>query len=193
METWNGNYIPSGADPWNLVDDMRRHATQNNRVIPVFSKSERDDLRLNAPGGTVPEGTVALRLDQSSKGPVFDIHAGGVWVAGDTGWQDLTSRLKNGWVASTGTVPPAVKIRNGEVQLRGQIANADAEPGEALALNLPSGYGPTSAGGALYFPLGSKATTSMAAMVRPDGTVNLWQSAKSGAIRPLNAIRYGLT
>lgn len=191
-ETWNGNYVPAGADPWNLVEDMRKNAVQNNRVIPVFSKSERDDLSTNAPGGAIPEGTVVLRLDQSSKGPVFDIYAGNGWVAGDSGWQDLTSRLRNGWLASSGTAPPAVKIRNGEVQLRGQIINGDAE-GISEALTLPDGYGPASSGGKLYFPLGQRSGTQMNASVAVDGVLEVWQTSKSGALRPLNAIRYGLT
>jgi len=190
-EAWNGNYVPNGADPWSLVDDMRKAAIQNNRVIPVFSKAERDDLATNAPNGVVPDGTVVLRLDQSAKGPVFDIYASG-WVAGDTGWEDLTSMLVNGWVASTRTVPPAVKIRNGEVQMRGQVANATAT-GNSVALTLSTQYRPTAAGGALYFPLGQRTTVSMTGVVDTDGTLTLWSSSASGGLRPLNAIQYSLT
>ncbi|WP_443346031.1 hypothetical protein [Arthrobacter rhombi] len=70
---------------WNLVADMRKHAVLNNRIIPVYSKSERDGLSSAAPGGVVPEGTVVLRMDQVAKGAVFDVFADGKWQVGETG------------------------------------------------------------------------------------------------------------
>lgn len=70
---------------WNLITDMRNQAVLNNRVVPVYSKAERNGLASNAPGGEVPDGTVALRMDQSARGPVFDVFISGEWVAGDTG------------------------------------------------------------------------------------------------------------
>lgn len=83
--TWNGNHTPVEDDMWNLVTDMRKQAVLNNRVIPVYSKSERDGLASVAPDGVVPEGTVVLRVDQVNKGAIFDVFADGKWVVGDTG------------------------------------------------------------------------------------------------------------
>lgn len=193
METWNGNYVPDGGDAWDIIGDLRKMALQNNRIIPVYAKAERDGLVVDAPGGQIPEGTVVLRLDQSAHGPVFDIYTGDAWVPGDTGWQDLTPRLKNGWTASTGSVPPAAKIRNGEVILRGQVANSTNPVGNSEVLTLPSGFPPASAGGSLYFPLGPRTSVSMAAVVEVDGKLIIWQQSESAAVRPLNAIRYGLS
>lgn len=83
--TWNGNYTPAQDDMWNLVEDMRKHAILNNRVIPVYSKAERDGLSDAAPDGVIPDGTVVLRMDQTNKGAVFDVFADGSWKVGDTG------------------------------------------------------------------------------------------------------------
>lgn len=83
--TWNGNHTPGNDDMWNLVVDMRKQAILNNRVIPVFSKSERDGLVDAAPNGVIPDGTVVVRMDQASKGAIFDVFANGSWQVGDTG------------------------------------------------------------------------------------------------------------
>lgn len=83
--TWNGNYTPAQDDMWNLIEDMRKHAILNNRVIPVFSKAERDGLTDSAPDGIIPDGTVVVRMDQANKGAVFDVYANGKWNVGDTG------------------------------------------------------------------------------------------------------------
>ncbi|WP_417220488.1 hypothetical protein [Arthrobacter sp.] len=82
---WNGERVPSDDDMWNLVPDWRRTALLGNRVIPVFSKSERDSLSASAPDGVIPDGTIALRMDQSTRGAVFDVFVGGAWVDGKTG------------------------------------------------------------------------------------------------------------
>lgn len=84
-ETWNGNKVPAEDDRWNLVADIRRLAILNNRVIPVYSKAERDALSAAAGEGAVPDGTVVLRMDQVAKGGVFDVYADGKWYVGDTG------------------------------------------------------------------------------------------------------------
>lgn len=83
--TWNGNFTPIDDDMWNLVADMRKQAILNNRVIPVYSKSERDGLAAASPDGVIPDGTVVLRMDQSARGAVFDVFMSGAWMAGDTG------------------------------------------------------------------------------------------------------------
>lgn len=83
--TWNGNSTPAQDDMWNLVEDMRKQAILNNRVIPVYSKAERDGLSAAAPDGVIPDGTVVVRMDQVAKGAVFDVFADGSWKVGDTG------------------------------------------------------------------------------------------------------------
>lgn len=83
--TWNGNYTPAQDDMWNLVADMRKQAILNNRVIPVYSTSERDGLASLAPDGIIPDGTVVVRMDQTTKGAMFDVFVDGDWVVGDTG------------------------------------------------------------------------------------------------------------
>lgn len=83
--TWNENLVPSELDPWNLVTDMRRLAEASNRVIPVYSKSQRDQLAASAPNGVVPDGTVVVRMDLSQRGAVMDVFMNGTWMEGDTG------------------------------------------------------------------------------------------------------------
>lgn len=83
--TWNDNYTPAQDDMWNLVPDMRKQAILNNRVIPVYSKAERDGLATSAPDGVIPDGTIVVRLDHANKGAVFDVFSSGSWKDGETG------------------------------------------------------------------------------------------------------------
>lgn len=113
-DTWNGNYVPSATDQWNLIADFTKHAQLNNRVIPVDSASERDALKSAAPGGVVPDGTVVLRLDQSTLEPIFDVCVAGAWLEGKpadktikpdsplTG--DIFVKRVGGWVMVQGEV-----------------------------------------------------------------------------------------
>lgn len=137
METWNKNYVPAGTDQWNLVADMQRLAVQNNRVIPVYSKAERNQLTTDAPTGGIPEGTVALRMDQSTDGPVFDVFTSTGWVEGDSGWVNMT--YKSGFTAGTpGQL--AYKVSNGTLYLRGG-ASGTFTPGAYM--DVTSGLIPT--------------------------------------------------
>jgi len=77
--TWNGNYVPSEGDLYKFVEDFRKHALQNNRVIPVYTLAERDGLAALHPDGIIPDGTVVLRMDQ---GGVFDVRVDGGWNLG---------------------------------------------------------------------------------------------------------------
>lgn len=85
--TWNGNYVPTEGDFWKLVDDLRKHANQNNRIIPVNSLEERTALAAAAPGGVIPPGTVVIRLDL---GGVLDRFVDGKWIDGRPVFRSLT-------------------------------------------------------------------------------------------------------
>lgn len=118
--TWNGNQVPSGTDFWNLVADLRRLADNNNRLIPVYSKAERDSL--SAPGSGIPDGTVVIRLDQSIKGLILDVYKDGAWIDGDTGWVTLT--MASGYTAQNIFTPQVRRIM-GEVRFDGIVARTN--------------------------------------------------------------------
>lgn len=87
-QNWNGNEVPVAGDPWQLVTDLRRLADYNNRIIPVTSKAERDQLAASAPNGTIPEGTIVLRLDQFG---TMDYFIDGAWVDGNSEYRHLVA------------------------------------------------------------------------------------------------------
>lgn len=84
--TWNGNVVPTENDFWNLVSDMRTQAIYNNRLVPVWSVSERNGLATAAPSGVIPEGTVAVRMD---RGGALDVFVDSGWVEGDADWVNM--------------------------------------------------------------------------------------------------------
>jgi len=109
-------------------------------------------------------------------------------------WTSLTSWLRNGWKPSTGTDGPEFRkiIWPGgieEMVFRGQLVAPDNASGNSIAFYLNENYRPT--GGTLYFALG--VSTSIAMNVRigtADGAATFWSSSASGALRPLNNIRF---
>lgn len=85
--TWNGNYVATNQDFWNVVGDMQKTAVNNNRVVPVLSTAERDGLATSAPDNVIPDGTVVVRLDRNG---AFDIRVDGSWIEGDSDWVNMT-------------------------------------------------------------------------------------------------------
>ena len=139
-QNWNGNEVPVEGDPWQLVTDIRRMADYNNRLIPVASKAQRDQLAASAPNGTIPAGTTVLRLDQATQGPVFDVFNNGAWIDGDTGWVTI-----NPAAGYTAVVPIQVRRRNGEVEVQGTLTrNSGIIPTGTYEtmFTLPAGYRP---------------------------------------------------
>ena len=109
-------------------------------------------------------------------------------------WTSLASWLKNGWKPSTGTDGPEFRKITWpggveEMVFRGQLVAPANVSGNSIAFYLNEAYRPT--GGTLYFALG--VSTSIAMNVRigaADGAATFWSSSASGALRPLNNIRF---
>lgn len=112
----------------------------------------------------------------------------------DTGWLDLRPWLRAGWTATTGTELPEYRkvtwpVLGEEMMFRGQLVAPANISGNSVAFTLNASYRPQGEG-TLYFALGANTSAAMNAKIGNDGLVTFWTSAQSGALRPLNNIRF---
>ncbi|CAH0296471.1 hypothetical protein SRABI26_04395 [Arthrobacter sp. Bi26] len=61
---YNGAWVPTNSDAYDLTADLAKICLSLNIPIPVANSSERNGLAALA-GGTLPVGTMVLRKDQS--------------------------------------------------------------------------------------------------------------------------------
>jgi hypothetical protein len=74
--------IPVGSDAWNLTAHIKQAVETTRVIIPVTNQAERDGLAALFPGGAVPQGTAACRLDRKSS---LDVWSGTAWIPGPLG------------------------------------------------------------------------------------------------------------
>ena len=73
---------PVGSDGWNPVAHIKQVSESMRVVIPVNTKAERDALSTLFPGGIIPVGTTACRLDRKAS---LEPWNGSAWVPGPLG------------------------------------------------------------------------------------------------------------
>lgn len=75
--TWNKSTVSAGADPWNLVPDVKKALETANVAVVVSSDAERDAL--TPPGGKYP-GMLVVRADVA--GTPVERYDGTLWRRG---------------------------------------------------------------------------------------------------------------
>lgn len=80
LTLFNKSVVPTNADAWNLVGDLKTFGESLNVVIPVNSQAERDALPAEA-------GMAVTRLDR--RYCPIEIYDGSAWQTGSTGWTNI--------------------------------------------------------------------------------------------------------